>query len=309
MVVLVVLAMLILPCANAQMGGRSSRGGMGSGMVGAERDGGPGSRNGDRDYRRGGGRGRPGGRGGMQSIEDLSENQIDRILKQLSMRDMIIAEQLEELRKTNKEQFKNDFKKHAFPEIMNVMREDRDYRRILVWCEKYVADEAKGISELKEENYELYKKRLDALKDKYFSLIYNRRISDKLMHISVRDLKLNIKLWDLAREYRNSSLNQEQKESIESELEEVLNEQYDLNIQKRIIQYQDIQDEIKRLEKLVEKQIEDVNEWKDPEFKENEIKNRFEGIIKPTRSSYSPFRFGFHPIPMSPPDQNSNPAP
>ncbi len=284
---LIILVMVIQPCLFAQGGGRGGRGGdrgdmMGGGGPGGERDMmGGGGRGGDRDMR--GGRGGP-GRGGFPFQEEaVTDAQIDRIIKMYSTRHSPQElKTLEDQRKSmNRDQFVMLLRNTAFWETAEVMREEREYRGILEWCEKFTPDEAKGIRETKDENFDLYKKRLDSLRNKYRSLYDRPRTSDALMHVLVLDLQLNNKERDLAWQYWNPATDAAKKESILTDLKEVVSNKYDNNVKRREIQYQEIQKEIERLQQMVVSQMNEVNTWKDPTVRENEIQRQINNYKEP----------------------------
>ncbi|MBN2590949.1 MAG: hypothetical protein JXA96_13875 [Sedimentisphaerales bacterium] len=306
-VILVVLVMLNIPFAIAQSSGRSgSRGGMSSGMRG---EGGPGSRGGDM---RGGGRSGPGRRGMTYQDEELSESQIDRVLKQLGTYNPNQVKQLEELRKTDKEQFLNELKIYAFPQILNITREDREYAGYLEWFEKYVPDEAAGIRDLKEENNNLYKKRIDTLLDKYRSLVFQPpSVSEEKMRLNVRDVQLSIKQRELSMQYWNPTITQEKKESLLSDIEEVVSEQYDQGIKHMKVDLEEIIKRIEVLQASVDQQIEEVKKWENPEFKKKETDNQIRIITEPTHRTFRRGPFGFNrsiPQMFQISDQDSNSA-
>ena len=98
-----------------------------------------------------------------------------------------------------------------------------------------------------------------------------RGISDELMHVNVRIFQLENTLWDLSRQYRNPANSSEQKESILEEMNVALSERYDKTIERRKIQYQEIEEEIKRLQTRVDAEMKLVKEYEEPEFKANEL--------------------------------------
>ncbi len=304
-VALIVLTMIFLPCANAQMGGRGSRGGGGGDMMGGnirgdERDGVPGmSRGGDF-----------GGRRGMPfQEEELTESQIDRVLKQLSAYNPTKAKELQDLRKTNKEQFTYQLRMNALAEIFNITWEDREYKDLLDWCEKFVPDEATGIKDLQDKNHDLYKKRLDTLEEKYRS-IRHQRMPDELMRISVRDLQLNLKLRDLYMQYRTSGTTPEQKQTLKSDITDVVSEQYDQRIKRAKYELQVIEERIKNLTESFEQQKRNTAGMENPEVKTATVQGEVEMYTSPRRGGMmgrGPFVMPFTFPPMQ--DQNSYPAP
>jgi hypothetical protein len=194
---------------------------------------------------------------------------------------------------------------NAFREWINVSREAREYRDKLEWCEKFVADEAEGIRDLKEEDYDLYMLKLDKLEEKYRSLIHSR-MPEELMRISVRDLQLRNKISELIMQYRDSRKTNEQKELIESEIKIVLGEQYDQGIKRAKYEYQQIEERIKGLQDLLDQQKNITAEMELPEVKENAINEQWRIITSPRRGFGR--RSSMIPSIFQSSDQNSIPA-
>jgi hypothetical protein len=294
-IALVVFVLVIQSIALAQPPG--SRGGRGGGDIPGGGDmfggGGRGGDRGDRgDIFGGGGRGGP-GRGGMPfQEENVTDAQIERIIKLYSTRHSSQeTTTLQEQRKNmNREQFIPTLRVTAWIEWMEVMREEREYREILEWCEKFTPDEVKGTSELKDENFDLYKKRLDSLRNKYRSLIGTRRgTSDELMQVLVSDLQLELKERDLTMQYWTAT-DQGKKESISADLKDVVSQRYDLIVKQKEIQYTDFQKRLKSLQDNIDAQLKDINTWKDPELKAKEVINQRDRLINaPTMFRRGPF--------------------
>ncbi len=294
MVVLIVLALVFLPCTIAQTGGRNDMGNMGGdrGMMGGAGRGGVG---GDRGMM-GGSSGRGGGigdsrggrgRGGPQINRDeqLTDQQIDRIIKSYSEKhSQEEVQQLQEQRKTmSRDRFMITLMSTASWETIEEIREDREYTPKLQTLEKFMTDEAKGIRELQDENYSLYKQRIDSLYNKYrpiWQKITNPGTPEELIRVIVQDFQLQNKERDLTRQYIFAQ-NQEQKKSLLPSLEDVINKRYDLIVTQKEIQYQQIQDELKKLQDRVELQLKDVERWKDEEFKRKEVERELNTITNP----------------------------
>ncbi len=291
MAVLVVLAMILLPYANAQIPGSSGqRGGVG----------GRGGRSGDMDmgpsglYDRGGDRDRGGpgpwmdggsgpwmddGYGPWMDRENLSDFQISLILKAYSTRNPTESKNLQDQRKDmSREAFIQTLisPRYAFSEYLRVMSDERHYTTILNWCEKWVADEAKGIKETKEENYDLYKKRIDTLENRYSPIIYTNNI-EELIPVLVKDLQLNTRQNDLVWQIRTAD-NQTKKDSLKASLRGVVSELYDLNIQQRIIQLKQIQNQIDRLQQNLQFEMNQIEIIKDPNVAQEAIDLRVDGL-------------------------------
>jgi hypothetical protein len=285
MVILAVIALILLPTAIAQIpgpggprGGGGDRAGRGGGR--GDMDMGPsGTMPG-----RGGGGGRGGGPGTWMNREELTDTQIDLILKAYSNRDPDEAKKLQEQRKDmTREAFIQTLVSptHAWSEYFQIMSDESRYTPILVWCEKWVADEAKGIRELKKDNYDLYKKKLDALENKYRSIIYMRDATDELIPVLVKNLQLGLKQNELVFQIWTAE-NQDKKESLTASLKEVVTEIYYLNIQRRTIELKEIQNRIESMQKYLKDQMSQIEIQKDPNVAKEEIQSRIDRLVNPT---------------------------
>lgn len=323
MAVSVVLAMILLPYANAQMpGSGGQRGGSG----------GRGGRSGDMEmgpsgpmYERGGDRGGPGswmddGPGPWMDRENLTDFQISLILKAYSTRNPAESKNLQDQRKDmSREAFIQNLisPRYAFSEYLQIMSEERHYTTILNWTEKWVADEAKGIKETKEENYDLYKTRLDTLENRYRTIIYTNNL-EELIPVLVKDLQLNTRQNDLVWQIRTAD-NQTKKDSLIASLRGVVSELYDLNIQQRIIQLKQIQNQIDRLQQNLQFELNQLEIIKDPNVAKEAIDQRVGGLASrggfmggSMRGGRGGGRGNNRPPQFSSPDvndQNRNPAP
>lgn len=274
MVVLTILALFTQPNAIAQPTGRG--GSRGGGGVRGDMNMGPG---------RGGDRGRGSGQG-MPWIEreEPKDYQIDLILKAYSNRDPEGAKKLQEQRKEmSKDAFIQTLIRNAGREYFQLMSDERRYTTLLDWFEKYTADEATGIRDLREDNYELYKKRLDTLENKYWSIIHPRNgipIQQELIPVKVKDVQLELKQNELVLQIRTIE-DPNKKENLMASLTEVLSERYDLNVQQRIIQLKQIQKQIENLQKNVQFEMSQIDTIKDPNFKEAAIERQSEYVLNP----------------------------
>lgn len=279
------IAIAQIPGTGGMRGGSGGRGGRGSGDMGpgvGSFDIGPGS--GPLfDMGPGGGpsrgdRGR-GGPGSWMDREDLTDFQIDLILKSFGSHNPTEEKKLEDQRKSmSRDAFIQTLMRTAIPDYFQIMSDERHYTQILNWCEKYVSDEAIGIKALKEENYNLYKRKLDSLENKYRSIIYRTtNTPDELIPVLVKDLQLNTRQGELVWQIRIAE-NQEKKDSLIASLREVVSELYYLNIQQRTIQLKQIQSQIERLQKNLQFEMKQIETSQDPNVAEIAIEQRVEGL-------------------------------
>ncbi|MEJ2647750.1 MAG: hypothetical protein P8016_04990 [Sedimentisphaerales bacterium] len=317
MVILAVAALVSLPASIAQPPG-SGRGGQRAGGDRTGRSGDRGDGRGAADRpNRGGGRGdvgpggRSGGRGGPQrmSREELTDAQIDRILKAYSERDPEGAKRLQEQRTTmTRERFQQALTMAAWAETFAERDQYREYNRILELCEKCMPDEAKGIRELRDTNYDLYKQRLDSLRDKYRMIwprITSPRTPQELVPVIVRDFQLGNKERELSWQYANTT-DPEDKESILANIRDVVSARYDLGVQQREIQYKQIQKEMDALKTRLDAEMKAVEKMKDPQARETGISFRVDSVISPRPWGQRGFPQFFSPPEYPAPDRASS---
>jgi hypothetical protein len=296
--VLIVTSVFIftcLPCAFAQdnndengrrdrQGQRMSRPGDRPGFRSGERDsrGGPDDRDGRGGPPRGG---RPGRPDGPRRRPELSDEQIDTVLQELSKRDPNAAKELAELRKTDPNEFRSELRTNAWPEISKIIMSSlavRRQTRFLEWLEEYVPKEAEELARLKDQDPNLYDQKYE-LTWRIYGLIYERtRRNPELAKVLVADLQLRERQHELQNKYRAAE-NEEEKNEIEAQLQEVVSNRYDLIVRQKKLEYEQLLGRLEALQNEVKASLHDIENWLDKDFKEKTVKKRVEYLTSGER--------------------------
>ena len=287
LVVAAFVVLVYLPCATAQdnndentrvrEGQRMSRpGGERSGFRPDERGGRGGARQGR------GGRLRPDGR---RRRPELTDEQIDSVLEELTKRDPNTAKELADMRKKDPNEFRNELRKSAWPEIGRIIMSSWEARRqseFLAWLEKYVPKEAEELARLKENEPDLYTQKYELTWRKWGRIYDQTRRNPEFAKVLVADFQLRERQNELLVKY-NAAKAEEDKKELMAQLEEVVSDRYDLTVRRKQMEYEQLLRRLEGLQNQVKASIEEIKTWKTDEFKEKTMKERLEELTKKKR--------------------------
>lgn len=227
-------------------------------------------------------RGRP--RNGWRRPE-LTEEQIDDILEELKKRDPNTVKELADLRKEDRDKFKTELRRHAFPEIGKVIMEiwaKRQRAEFLEWLEKYVPKVAEELTQLEEKEPELYAQKYDLTWHNYRRIYDRAKRSPELAKVLVADLQMEEREEALRRQIRTTE-NEEDKNELIAQLEEVVSDRYELIVRQKQIEYNQLLKRLEALQNQVKASIQDIEKWKDPENKTKIVNKRMKELTTPDR--------------------------
>jgi len=224
-------------------------------------------------------------------LRELTDERIERMMVRLAETDAEKAKELEQMRKEDPEKFKTELRKvmrehfgKRFRERreerfapsrvpgmpgMRRMRSRRDtsrrpstrkHEQLMDWLEENYPEKAKELAELKEERPELYWKKLGLCLRKYGRIAEAAEENPKLAAVLKEDLGLKQQRDALLEKLETAG--GDEKQELIAELEEVVSSRFDLIVERKQIEYEQL---LKRLEKLKEKvkQSEaEVEKWK-----------------------------------------------
>jgi hypothetical protein len=234
------------------------------------------------------GRRGPGRPEGRWRRPELTDEQIDNILGELKKRDPNTAQELAELRTKDPEEFRNELRRHAGPEIGKVIMEmwaNRQRAEFFEWLEKYVPKVAEELTQLKEEEPELYAQKYDLTWQKYRRIYDRARRSPELAKVLVADLQLAEREETLHRQIRTAE-NETDKNELMAQLENVVSDRYDLIVRQKQIEYEQLLKRLEELQKQVRASLEDIAVWRDPEFKAKNVKERIENLTEERKPGF-----------------------
>jgi hypothetical protein len=229
----------------------------------------------ERGPRRGPGRGR----------FELTDEELDRILKDLKERSPEKAKELEKLREKDPEKFNSELRRHAREEFGKVVRERiekwRQQRQtdFLEWLAKNVPDEAEDLAKLKERSPDLYDQKYELVSKKYGRAFEESRRSPELAEVIIEDLRLQKRRDQLLGKI-NTSKSQREKKKLTSEIEEVVGHRYDLIVRRKQIVYEWLLKRLEELQNRIKESRADIHKAQDAKVKAENIKKRTQELLE-----------------------------
>jgi len=215
----------------------------------------------------------------------LTDEEIDRIMKGLKERDPAKAKELAKLREKEPEKFREELRKVAREEFSKVIRERIDkWRRqrraeFLEWLEKNFRKVAKELSRLKETDPDLYWKKFDIVRKKYWPIFEEERRNPELAQVLKEKLKLNERRDRLVREIK-ATRDEKKRKPLIARLKEVISSRFDLIVREKQIAYERLLKRLEELKKRIKEDRDEIIKWRDEKFKADEVKKRIEDLTE-----------------------------
>lgn len=266
------LAVGIQPCTGNQKDEQS---------IFEEDDRGPGPGPGlERGPRRGGpGRGR----------FELTDEEIDRILKELKERSPEEAKKLTEMRKSEPDKFKEELWRHAGEELGKVVRERMDKRReqwiqerreaFLEWLGKNLPEEAGELAKLKETSPDHYGEKYEMVWRKYGRIYDESRRNPELEKVHIEDIRLQKRRDQLLGKIK-AAKSQSEKNKLTEELQEVVGYRYDLIVRRKQMAYEWLLKRLEELQNQINESRAEILKAQDPEVKKQNIEKRTKELLE-----------------------------
>jgi len=216
-----------------------------------------------------------------------TDEEIDRIMKDVKESDPAKAKELAELREKDPEKFRDELRRHGREQFGKIIRERIDNWRktrraeFLEWLEKSVPKEARELAKLKERNPDLYAEKFELVWKKYGRIFEEGRRNPELSDVLLEDLKLQERRNELLKKIKAVG-SEKEKKKLAAELEEVIAGRFDLIVRRTQIAYERL---LKRLEELRERVRESRGELaiqRSDEFKNENIKKRMQDLLEET---------------------------
>lgn len=245
---------------------------------------------------------------------EMTEERIERIMTRLKETNPERAKELEQLQKTEPDKFKAEIRKIARQQIakkvgkemgregpvgpggprgpgaappipggpgeapgwgMRFRERQGDY---LKWLGENYPQEAEKLNELQQENPELYHRQLGLGWKRYGRIMEAEEENPQLAAVLKKDLELKEHRQELLRKIGSAS-DEKEKQKLIAELQEVVSARYDLIVQRKQIEYEQLRERLAKLQKEVERSEAAVGKWKDPEFKKSSVKAHVEELV------------------------------
>ncbi len=233
------------------------------------------------------GPGRGPGRWGSRRFE-LTDEEIDRLMKTLKERDPIKAKELAELRDKDPEKFKDELRIHGRgEEYGKIIRERIDNWRksrreeFHKWLKEAVPKEAQGLAKLEERNPNLYAEKFELVWKKYVRIFEEGRRDPELSDILLEDLKLQERRDELLKKIKAVG-SEKEKKKLATELEEVIASRFDLIVRRRQKAYERLLRWLEELRERVRESRAELAIQRSDEYKNENVKKRMQDLLEET---------------------------
>jgi hypothetical protein len=239
----------------------------------------------------------------------LDESYIAELLEKIKQNDPNETQRLEKLRQENPRLFQVEMRKLAWqqhkssPEGMGPDRAGRRAARmgtpedesmglrgkermrdrlqnmeeeLISWLQKNEPSEANELAALKRKDSRAYTRRLSVDMKKYREIIDAEQTNPALAELLKKDLVLKQKRNELLEKLKGTT-DKKQKEKLTAQLKEVLGERFDVVLQKKQFQYEDLKKKLEELQQNVNKSQADLENYKNN--KEDLIKKHLDELI------------------------------
>ncbi|MCH8120494.1 MAG: hypothetical protein IIC00_12290 [Planctomycetes bacterium] len=232
---------------------------------------------------RGPGRGPGPGRGSRRF--ELTDEEIDRVMKGLKESNPEKAKELAKLREKEPEKFRDELRRHGREEFGKIIRERIDNWRkrrraeFLESLEKLVPKEARELAKLKDTNPDLYAEKYELILRKYGRIIEEGRRNPELAEVLIEDLKLKKRRDELLKKIKAVKSENEKKKLV-AELEEVVAGRFDLIVRRKQIAYERLLRWLEGLQKRIRESRGEIVRWRDEKLKNENVKQRTGDLLE-----------------------------
>jgi len=229
---------------------------------------------------------RPGPRPGPRRFE-LTDEEIDRVMTGLKKTDPKKAKELAKLREKDPEKFKIELRKYGREEFDKIIRErietwrHKRHTEFVEWLEKNYPIKAEELSKLKEKEPDLYWKKFDLVREKYWRIFEEDRRNPELAEVLKEDLELKETRDELLRRIK-AAKGDKDKQKLLMELEEVVSRRFDLIVRRKEIAYERLLKWLEELRNRVRESRNEIGKWKDEKFKAENVKKHVKDLLDET---------------------------
>lgn len=215
---------------------------------------------------------------------ELTDEDIERIMKKLRQSDPAKAKELERLRKEDPEEFQSELRKHGREEFGKIIRERinkwREKRReeFIEWLGKNYRREAAELAKLKGKA-ELYWKKFELIRNKYWRIFEEERRNPELAEVLKEDLRLRKRRDELLHKIKTEKDEKKKKELI-AKLQEVIGNRYDLIIRQKQIACERLLKRLEELKKQIRESRDGIAEFRQEKVRRENIKKQTEDLLK-----------------------------
>ena len=218
---------------------------------------------------------------------ELTDEEIDRIMKGVKESDPAKAKELVELREKDPEKFRDELRRHGREQFGKIIRERIDNWRktrqaeFLEWLGKSIPKEARELAKLKERNPNIYAEKFELVWKKYVRIFEEGRRNPELSDVLLEDLKLQERRDELLKKIKAVGSEKEKKKLV-AELEEVIAGRFDLIVRRKQIAYERLLKWLEDLRERVRESRGEIAKWRSDELKNENVKQRTEDLLEET---------------------------
>ncbi|MHC4069385.1 MAG: hypothetical protein ACYS18_05895 [Planctomycetota bacterium] len=232
-----------------------------------------------------------------------SPERIERLLDRIAENNPERAKELRKLKEENPEQFRTELRelmRRRFEERSGSHSKGRPRREgggpferdgrsrmrermmdrhaeYIEWLEQNYLEEAEKLQQLRDKDPDLYRRQIRLSVKKYGRIAEASRENPGLAELLKKDFELKRARDELVEQIADSK--ETERQELVKELEEIISQRFDLIVERKQIEYDQLREKLEQLKKKVEESESKVEKWKDPEFKQQNIKTRVEKLI------------------------------
>jgi len=243
-----------------------------------------------------------------------TDEMVERSMNRLRETDPEKARQLEQLREDDPERFKAEFREVMREQFRRRYREGTEagspaegsrfrsrrpaegerpgkagrgrpsrpsqerHREFLEWLGKNYPEEATKLAKLREQKSDDYDERLGLMLRRYRRVFEAAREHPELAKLLKEDLELKRERDQLLRRIRRAK-DEAVRKDLNAQLEQVVSKRFDLIVQRKQMEYEQLLKRLENLKKQVEESEAEVTRWKEPDFKNQSVKARVDELL------------------------------
>jgi len=215
---------------------------------------------------------------------ELTDEEVERIMKKLRETDPGKAKELEKLRKEDPEEFQSELRQHGREEFGKIIRErinkwrEKIREEFIEWLGKNYRRDAAELAKLKGKP-ELYWKKYELLKKKYWRIFEAEKRNPELADVLKEDLRLRERRDELLRKIKTEKDEKKRKELI-AKLQQVVGDRYDLIIRQKQIAYERLLKRLEELKRKIRESRDKIAEFRQEKVRKENIKKQTEDLLK-----------------------------
>jgi hypothetical protein len=148
----------------------------------------------------------------------------------------------------------------------------------LEWLNKNYRQQADELSGLKEKTPDLYWKKFDLVRERYWRIYEAERWNPELAGVLKEDLELKNTRDELLEKIKSAKSDKE-KEDLTGQLEQVVGRRYDLILKRKQLEYERLLKKVEELQKRLEESKAEIDGWRDEKIKEENVKNHINELL------------------------------